>query len=322
MRKFLTALLCACLLQSVFAQQYVPSSQASSLEPEPFSWQNTTAARYNPLGLFNETRLSYRHWLYDASQEPILKGSHLGASAVLFTSPALVQAGADLEAAPLAILNLTVGYRAVGYFGAFGMQQGYGSPAADWSDKQRSDQSGLAQSSFGNMFTAGVQTQVRFGNIVLRNLIRGFWQRQNLNVRAGESQVAAFYDPVLDVLQPNGGLSIVNDADLLWLASDHWTVGIRYNFSRAYYDNGMLSATERALADESAFQQRIGPLITYRLEPDPDRTAPAPMLILLVQVHLNHRFRTGGINGDPFSGQAVSQAVPYVALAYRMAGDF
>ena len=134
--------------------------------------------------------------------------------------------------------------------------------------------------------------------------------------------MAAFYDPVLDVLQPNGGLSIVNDADLLWLASDHWTFGMRYNFSQAYYDTGRLTAAERNLADESAFQQRIGPLITYRLEPDPNRTAPAPMIILLVQVHLNHRFRTGGINGDPFSGQAVSQAVPYVALAYRMAGDF
>ncbi len=172
------------------------------------------------------------------------------------------------------------------------------------------------------MITASGQTQLRFSNVVLRYLIRGFHQRQQLNVRPGETQVAAFYDPVLDVLQPNGGLSIVNDADILWLASDHWTFGLRYNFSRAYYNTDGLSAAERALAEESEFQQRIGPLITYRLTADPDRTAPAPMLIVLVQVHLNHRFRTGGIAGDPFAGQAVNQAVPYIGLAYRMAGDF
>ncbi|MFZ5630483.1 MAG: hypothetical protein ACOY5B_15230 [Spirochaetota bacterium] len=314
MKKLAIMPLCMFFLQTGYG--------ATSSAPSNFPWQNTTALRYNPLGLFNETRLSYRHWLYDASEKPILKGSHLGGSGVLFTSPALVQAGADLEFAPLAILNLTAGYRLVGYFGAFGMQQSYGSPAADWSDKQRSDQTGLAQSSLGNMFTFGAQKQLRFGNIVVRNLFRGFWQEQRLNLRPGESQVAAFYDPVLDILQPNRGLAIVNDADILWLASDHWTFGIRYNFSHAFYNTGSLSAAERALADESAFQQRIGPLITYRLKPDPNRTAQAPMLILLVQVHLTHRFRTGGVGGDPFSGQAVNQAVPYIGLAYRVAGDF
>lgn len=317
------ALLGALLLPSVSAAQASQPNEASgAVVPKSLVWQNTTALRYNPIGLFNETRLGYRHWLYDASQKPILKGSHLGASAVLFTSPALVQTGADLEASPLAILNLTLGYRLVGYFGAFGMQQSYGSPAADWSDKQRSDQSDLAQASLGNMFTASAQKQIRFGNVVVRNLIRGFWQRQNLNVRPGDREVAAFYDPVLDLLQPNGGWSIVNDADILWLASDQWTFGLRYNFSHAFYNTDLLSAAERTLADESAFQQRVGPLITYRLRPDPERSAPAPMLILLVQWHITHRFRTGGIGGDPFAGQAVNQGVPYIGLAFRVAGDF
>ncbi len=129
MRKFSIALLCAVLLPSVFAAPPAKKGPASvqpnvnsgvmqtnqvsaavdpkespgAIRPKPLVWQNTTALRYNPLGLFNETRFGYRYWLYDASQKPLLKGSNLGASAVLFTSPALVQAGADLEASPLAI---------------------------------------------------------------------------------------------------------------------------------------------------------------------------------------------------------------------------
>jgi hypothetical protein len=120
-----------------------------------------------------------------------------------------------------------------------------------------------------------------------------------------------FYDIVFDLLAPNRAWLTTTDSDILYLdPSGDLKIGIRHTWIRANYDETNFLDTESQQEGNEA-THRIGPLVTYRLNPRQDVRFSEPTLILIMNWWLQHPYRTG---------VETSQAVPYVVLGFRFNG--
>ena len=115
-----------------------------------------------------------------------------------------------------------------------------------------------------------------------------------------------YYDQTPDMLVPDEGWILVNDSDLMYLWGDakKLKTGVRYTATIPWYGDGG--------GAEGNASQRVGPLLSYMFYEKPGSAFDKPTLILLAQWHFQHRFRTG---------QDVSAAIPYIALAFSFEGD-
>jgi hypothetical protein len=264
------------------------------------------AARANPTGLFTNLTFQVRYRMYE-SESPLLKDNYIGLGPVAFVSPALIRGGLGVEFQPLPILQLSASYEGLGWFGNFNYLQSFSSPNADASDRSLAELGGVGGSNYvsnGTLFTVAALLQFKVGPLAVRSNPRLF--NFNMKLRDGDR---VFYEPVMDVVAPNGGWVATNDADLLYLAG-RLSVGVRYTATGSLYQPEHYPAGETDLGLNPTIH-RVGPIISYTFYDEPDRLFNAPSVVLISQWFLSHRYRTG---------TEVSQAIPWFALGFQFKG--
>ncbi|MEM6957345.1 MAG: hypothetical protein AAF411_16575 [Myxococcota bacterium] len=292
------------------------ASQAQAqLPPQPavsIYYQNLTGARINPLGLVNYFRASARFRLFESNSD-ILKLNYVGIGVVAATSPAWGRAGFLVEVQPLSILQLYAQYEMFGYYGTFNLFASFPTASADYSDSEiqsRANDPGTENyTTLGSMLTLGATLQMKVGPLAVRNIFRAI--RSDFDLRNGDR---VFYDQIYDMLMPDSGWIVLNDVDVLGLfdiSSRTLAAGIRWSYAQAFYNDDHRLPTEEDSPNNRI--HRVGPLLALTLRTDARARFNKPTLILLAQWHIRHRWRTG---------EDVSQALPYVGIAFRFEGDF
>ena len=302
---------------AAWAQGAVPIPRSADDDGPPVPpkhrlfFSNLNAIRYNPLGLFEEFRLSYRYRLYD-HEHRALRDNFAGIGAVPSASPAWVRLGLFGEVQPTSFLLLTAQYDWTRYFGNFNLLNSFPDARSDFSDsriKELGEQGGATKNyvTTGHQLTLSALLQFKFGPIAFRsnNKLAYF----NMNLRPGDT---VFYDQLYDLLVPGNGWIYVNDIDVLWVSNFGFMGGLRYSIGHAFYNDTQLPAGS---PNQNGPIQRLGPFLAYTFSKKPPGTTlfNNPTLILLVQWWLDHRFRTG---------RDVSQSVPLLGVAFTFNGDF
>lgn len=310
MRSILIALTALILTQT--------STTSAQVDPQPahsVAYQSITAVRVNPLGLVNFTRASYRFRLFESDSD-ILKQNYVGIGATGGISPAWGRIGILAEVQPLTILRLYAQFEFIGNFGTFDLFASFPNATSDFSDtaigERAENEATESYTTTGSLLTLGAQLQLKVGPIAVRNLFRA--TRTNYTMRAGDT---VYYDQIYDMLMPDDGWMVVNDLDVFAILNPGTTqlaAGVRWSYSHSYYNDQHyqgLTAQEREDAPSNDIH-RIGPILAWQIRNTPGARFNRPTLILLAQWHLKHRWRTGA---------DVSQALPYIGLAFRFQGD-
>lgn len=265
------------------------------------------AARINPLGLFVGGPIMLRMRLYD-SDSAALKDNFVALGAIVLLSPALIRAGVGFEVQPLTILNLGLSYEVYQFFGNFDYLQSYQTPTAETADADMKALSaaGLSYKGTGGVLTFSVLFQIKFGPIAVRSNFRLFYY--SMKLRAGDK---VFYDPLLDIMSPGNGVSLTNDLDVLYVTKVGFAGGLRYTTSHSIFAASDYAPGEAQVNPNGI--HRLGPFLAYTFFDDEQkhRYFNAPTLVLIAQWHLQHRYRRG---------QAVSAALPWIALAFQFKG--
>ena len=282
--------------------QPAPAQEAARLYP---FYKVGTAARVNPLGLFLNLTFQLRYRLYE-SDSLALKDNYIGIGPVAFASPAMMRGGLAVELQPLSVLQLSASYEGVRYMGGFDYLQSFPSPNSDASDDtlKALGEAGTNYSSSGTLLTLGALLQGKVGPLAVRTAPRLFFFDQQL--REGDR---VFYEPVLDITVPDSGWTLSNDADLLYLTGG-FSLGLRYTATHSYYGEEHFAPGETDLGLNPTIH-RVGPFLAYTFQDDHSRLFQAPTVALVTQWFLSHRYRTG---------EEVSQALPWIALAFQFRG--
>lgn len=264
------------------------------------------AARVNPLGLFVSGTVQLRYRLYD-SDKLAFKDNYVAIGPVGFFSPAFMRGGIGVEMQPLSVLQLSASYEAIGFFKTFQFNQSFASATSNSGDAElnRLRDLGLNYRSLGGVFTAAALLQVKFGPIAARSNFRAFYYHHAL--RDGDR---VWYDSILDILSPNNGWVVTNDADVLYMTKFGFNAGVRYTLTAPLFGPQHFAPGE-ALSDPNGPTHRIGPMFTYTFFDREGERFNAPTLALLVQWWVKHRYR---------AGQEISQAFPWIALAFQFRG--
>jgi hypothetical protein len=281
--------------------------------------RNSTVIRVNPLGLFNDLRLGYRHRIFDRPDLPIvLRNTYWAAAGSLAVSPGFVRAGAAAEFAPLAILNLSASFERVQWFGTFSFVQSYASANENFSDgaireRARAD-AASAEAAGGWMLTLNAILQAKVGDIAVRNTARGVWN--SLSLRDNRP---VFYDSFYDAMSPNGGWVFTDDLDLIYQNSEMgFNVGARFSAVLPLYTTSSWGADGAALPGrgaENAPTMRVGPLVSYTFREGRHSFFNAPTVFVLAQWWLTHRYRTGGCD------ECIDPGLPMIVAGFAFRGD-
>jgi hypothetical protein len=297
-----------CLESPVLAQA---SGQApAQLAPRPkhrIVYSSLLAARLNPLGLENRLWIGYRRRLFN-SGKLLLREANIGIAFSPTITPSMARVGGTLEVRPLTVLSLSAAYYFVGFFNTFGFLQSYQSPRDDHSDTQiRAGQdAGRSYTTTGSELQLRAQLLGKVGPIVLRNTT--VFYRSQMKLSQGDR---LFYNPRIDALVPDGGWAMVNDTDLVWLTPFRLIAGVRFSVVHAFYRDGDYRAGE-SRDNINTPLMRVGPLLAYVFYDKPERRFNKPTLLMIINWHLKHRFRTGA---------DVSRAIPYFVLGFRVSGE-
>lgn len=279
-----------------------PALAGEEPAPEPpettLFYRDVLAVRVNPLGLINDLRVSGRKRIL-APSSALTKETFFGVGTTFVVSPAFVRAGPFIEVQPLSVLTLAAGYEAQGFFGSFDQLQSF--PTADVAyDDDTLGVNGDANRQYPTWVRIGfleARLQGKVGPVVARSALLA--RHTTAEAKAGD---VAYYDQILDILVPTNGWVVTNDADVLYLATDHWIAGARHTFTHSFL-------REPALAPET---HRLGPLVAYRFHDKPHSMFNQPTVNLLAQWWLLHPYRTG--RNQP-------TALPLIALAFSFNGD-
>ena len=216
-------------------------------------------------------------------------------------SPAYARLGGRLEVQPLAIVRLHAQYQYVQTFGLFQSAASFEEPTADYSDEELKDRD-KDYVTGGGLLEIGALLQAKVGPIAIRN--NTVSQRFNMVLRADDWYL---YDRTLDTLMENGGWSLTNETDLLYVTNFGLTAGLRYTHTNAFY-------TSADKDPEKLPHDRVGPAVLYRFgEKKPGAMYQPPMVFLLAQWWLRHPYRTG---------QKSAQGLPLTAVGIIQEGDF
>jgi len=275
---------------------------------EQLFYQNLVALRLNPLGLQNQFDLDWRHRLYDPGDSVVMSQNYWSIGVSPLLTPALMRLGVAAKFQPLAILKLEVKWEYLNYFGNFDLLQSYKTANAEFSDTDiaAGGDAGNNYPTDGWQLTLDGEVRAKVGPVIVRN-----------RFKAGYVEVAlrnndkVFYDPFFDLLLPGKGWFFTNDLDLLFQLSKHLIVGVRYAFMDVQYPDDAFLPGE-STDTSSAPTQRLGPLVAYTFNDEPGASFNKPTILLLVNWHLQHRWRTG---------QDVSQAFPSIVLGFAFSGD-
>lgn len=274
-------------------------------------FHNLVAARLNPLGLTDRFRTGYRMQLSDRP-ETIFEESFASIALDTEITPAFGYAGARLEIQPVKLFNFWASYGVIGSFGTFSFTQSFPNVRENYHDDTLSDRRETEDySTIGHKATLSGMFQVGIGGLALRSNVKGFYQAFDLKERNGV-QDQTWYDPTLDVLMPNQGWVITNDADLLAVTDWDLIVGVRYTVTHAIYRDEHLAITNATQTNENTPHHRVGPALIYQLFNDEEAPSWNKLsFIVLAQWWAKHRYRTG-----------TNPALPYLVLGFQQEGDF
>ncbi len=265
-----------------------------------WEWWSLSAARVNPVGLTLRFNTGYRMQLWERPGV-LFEKSHLALKMAGEITPALTRLGGRIEVQPLAILRLHAEYQYFQSFGTFQQLSSFEKSDVDYSDAAlKNPDRGYVTS--GETLELGALLQAKVGAIAVRNDIKGY--RHRIDLKGYDHYL---YNRSLDMLLPNGGWAVTNDLDLIYLTNFGLKLGARYTYTDVNYAD---------TADEARFSptHRLGPAILYSFAEKPTGALyQGPTLVLLSQWWLQHRYRTG---------QAVSQALPYLVVGIVQKGDF
>ena len=281
--------------------------------------RNSTIVRVNPLGLFNDLRVGYRHRLFDRPDLPIvLRNTYWAAAGSLAVSPAFVRAGAAVEFAPLAVLNLSAVFERVQWFGTFNFVQSYPSANENFSDaalreRARTDP-GAAEAAGGWMLTLNAIVQAKVGDLAVRNTARGVWN--SLSLRDNRP---VFYDSFYDAMSPNGGWVFTDDVDVIYQNTElGLNLGARFTAVVPLFQSASWGADGAGLAGRGADNgptMRFGPLVSYTFREGRHSFFNAPTVFVLAQWWIAHRYRTGGCD------ECIAPGLPMIAVGFAFRGD-
>jgi len=298
------------LIAALLFTTLAPEATAQPSTPkEQLRFKNLTVARVNPLGLISVTDGSYRFRLYQ-SDSPLFKDNFIGVGGQTVLTPAFFRIGPMLEIQPLSILYLQATFEAIDYFGSFGFFQSFEFATDDFSDSGIDDLEASDDPDVQNYSTSGWQfsglAEFRFklGPVAVRDTFRA--GRPDYDVRDGDQ---LYYEPLFDLLIPNGGWFVNNDVDLLYLTG-RWKLGARWTYATAFYRDSDFPGGV-ATGDPNNPTNRVGPFLTYTF-PSEKRLFQDPTLVFIANWWLEHRFRTG---------EDVTQAFPYIILGLTFTGD-
>ena len=191
--------------------------------PHRIVYRSLVALRANPLGAGLEARVAYRFRLFPA-QSLAFRDNFLGLGLAPGLTPTYARLGVYAEAQPSTFLGFWAIYEAMQYFGNLNQVQSFPDARVDFSDRARK----LAvpgYAAFGTVFTVGMNVNLRFGPIVVRDTLK--FSRPDFALHAGDT---VFYDVTSDLLTPNRRFTLVNDLDVLYQAPlVGLFVGLRYS---------------------------------------------------------------------------------------------
>ena len=276
-------------------------------------YRSTLALRYNPLGLFSDNRVALRRRLYESSS-PFFNNNFASLALFPSLSPAFSRLAIGAEFQPASFLTLWGNAELTAFFGTFNLLQSFPSARSDYSDSAVSRLGDLPAGSrlapyptLGGQINLGADLQLRAGPVVVRNQLR--FVRGEMQLREGD---VTYYEQLWDVLAPNGGWYMNNDADLLFVTNFGLTAGLRFNVAHAFYGPEHVLPGESLADVANGPQARVGPLLAYTFWDDEGALFDRPTIFVVTNWWVSHRFRTG---------VDVSQAVPLVAIAFQMQGD-
>lgn len=293
-------MLLSLLTSAAFAQEPV-----SAIPRHRLYYESLAALRYNPLGLQERFTVGYRLRLFDKpADDLLLSDSYIWVGATGLQTPAFMRAGPWVRVMPLALLRFQAGYELVQYHGGFDQMLVWG--AREVTDYSPDGMEALAAQGTtrakGSILTLETRVQAKAGPVAVRATVGRYQFRYDVDG-------VAFYDQTLDILAPTDGAVWSTDVDLLYVASDKLTAGVRSTHTRSgaeMVDNANLASTRQASID------RTGPLVAYQFKADVGSRFAKPTLYTICQWHIDHEYRTG---------QEVSRAIPYFAVGFAFTGD-
>jgi hypothetical protein len=303
-------LLCAVLPIGAFADEKaspIVEKQTSLWPKHRIVYHNLTILRYNPLGLEDRLDIVYRYRLY-RKRGILWRDAHLGIGFTPSLSPAMSRIGATVFVQPLTILTLSASYYFISWYGIFDHLSSFESAHDDYSDTaiKRKGNKGLNYATNGHMVRLMAQVIGKIGPVAINNILNFYYGYMDL--REGDS---VYYEPRYDVLAPNDGWALTNESDLLYLTDFGLVAGVRNTVVHAFYRDEHVREGE-STNTANVPMVRFGPFLAYIFDDKPKKKFIKPTLILIVNWWLKNRYRTG---------QDVSQAFPYMVLAFKFQGD-
>ncbi len=271
-------------------------------------YRNATFARYNALGLTNQSWAGYRYNLYGDSTSILFKDCYIDLGLAPEFTPAIARIGPKIFIKPLALLEMTAVYEWVQFFGTFDHIQFFESATENFSEdriKELGNQGLTRVSNFGQLTLTG-RLQGKVGPIAFRSRLTAL-RIDHVDLKPGQR---TFYDPTWDNIAAPKSWTLATDTDLLYLRGP-LTVGLRHTWQDALYQSRHIAPGE-SLDDINSKQQRIGPLIAYKISDNPNSAFESATLFALVQWWVDHPYRTG---------QESSQAIPQIAIGYAFSGS-
>jgi hypothetical protein len=272
-------------------------------------YENLFALRINPLGLGDDFRVRYRVGLYESSR-PLLAQNFFGIVAPLLVAPSFVQPGLGVELQPLSVFHVYVGYEAQLTLGAVGAMHSYSSPDAQFGFGPV--QLGGPPAAPGSLYATVVHHVVIAPTVQFAYrwlAFRSAWRAQFVDaaLRSGDT---VFYDQLYGVLLPQSGWMVHGETTALYRSKLGFAAGLQYLVTATWYPASAYAAGEPHVNLNTPIQ-KLGPIASYTFARQRRGRFEAPTLFLLAAWYLQDRYR---------AGQAVSQAIPMIAVGFSFRG--
>jgi hypothetical protein len=299
-----------------------PNVQPYAMSKHALAYSNVVYVRGNPIGFVDGFSIGYRYRLYDRRGK-LFDPGYISIAFTPTVAPAFARVGATLQIMPLAILRLRASSSFLQYFGSFGFLASFDSPHGDSShqaldDIAEADQNYAGrghQAEFAALLQAKLGPWGKGTSLAIRD--EATLQRNDLNLR-GEDDV--FYDAVNDLLVPNHGWAVKNDADLMAVhefgRGRKLVVGTRLTLTKGFFPESSYEVGEER-TDPNGVALRLGPLLAYTFHEGKRKRFDKPTIFLLAQWHLQHRWRAGVDS----AGRGVHQGIPTVAIGFAFSGE-
>lgn len=282
-----------------------PPARAEEAE----GWRSTALllGRVNPVGLAADLELAYGRRLYGATHPLAARNGARVAGGVEVT-PTSVSPRLGVELRPLSVLTLGVEYEPKLYTGALGGAQSYPSARARLGGgafAPVADGPGGGDALTVHRLVLRGALQARAGRVAARAAVEATRVEARLH---GDDRV--IYDPGRDILVYRRGWVAQGDLDVVWLAGDDLTLGVRTTLVTAWYPrDAFADGDRRGLRERTTL--RAGPLARWTVFRGRGGLLDEGTVIAAAQWWLAHPDR---------AGRSSPQAVPLAMMAFQVAG--